>query len=152
MHLNRPIPSVFFAFLLTLCATVSFAQIQPDILPLTTPIAAYEIPQQAATTASFNNTRILTVALDMEPDWYAYGNIPGPMGRPTKLTATTQDGTLLRVIYPTGEKSRTALIRQRSSPYLPVARNYLSCSLRTHSRRFHCTLSCSCVIPQNASR
>ncbi|WP_242012247.1 protein-disulfide reductase DsbD family protein [Pseudodesulfovibrio cashew] len=45
---------------------------------------------------------VITLSLDMEPDWYAYSNVPGEMGKPTQLTGTTADGKDLTVVYPKG--------------------------------------------------
>lgn len=98
MLLTRPITSLFLALLLTLFATTSHALVQPKTLPLKTPVTAYQVSPDAGLHAD----RILTISLNMEPDWYAYGHIPGPMGRPTNLSATTQDGSPLRTIYPAG--------------------------------------------------
>jgi len=45
---------------------------------------------------------ILTLTLDMEPGWYTYADVPGGLGKPTRLTGMTADESPLAVFYPKG--------------------------------------------------
>jgi len=45
---------------------------------------------------------LLTVTLDIRDEWYTYSDTPGGLGKPTKLTGITADGTSLAASYPKG--------------------------------------------------
>jgi len=93
MQLTKPITSLFLAFLLTLVWSGSYAQITPKSIPMVTPIEAFQLD---------SDTLLLTITLDMEPEWYTYANDPGGMGKPTKLTGTTANGASISTVYPKG--------------------------------------------------
>ena len=93
MRITKPISTLFtILFLLVVCST-SYAQITPKHVPMSTPISAYKLN---------NDVAVITLSIDMEPDWYTYANDPGGMGKPTKFSGTLADGTQLTPIYPKG--------------------------------------------------
>ncbi|MEF2230527.1 MAG: cytochrome c biogenesis protein CcdA [Pseudodesulfovibrio sp.] len=49
---------------------------------------------------------LLVLTLDMEPDWYTYAHEPGGLGKPTRLTGETADGTPLTALYPKGTSKK----------------------------------------------
>ncbi|NDV20615.1 cytochrome C biogenesis protein [Pseudodesulfovibrio sp. JC047] len=99
MYDNKPLPILLFALALTLISAVCPAQAQPS--PMKALIHAYSIAPGVLNTSEAGAT-LLTITLDINPEWYAYSNIPGDSGKPTHLSAITADGTPLRVIYPKG--------------------------------------------------
>ena len=104
MYLTKPITTLFYTLMLTLACGVAHAQIQPSTLPMETPIEAFKLTGEATAALGIEGTALLTISINMEPDWYVYANIPGEMGKPTKLTATAADGTALTVFYPKGKE------------------------------------------------
>ena len=101
MQLNKLFFHVFLLLALTLCSVSAQAQIQPSNLPMTTLVEAFSVPSGTLGHADAEAV-VVTVTLTMEKDWYTYSNITGEMGKPTQLTATTQDGTPLTAFYPEG--------------------------------------------------
>lgn len=94
MSITKQITTLFVSLLLTAIWSVSYAQITPKNLPLNTDIQAYVVNDQNI---------LVTVTLNMEPDWYTYADEPGGMGKPTKLTGTLANGTTpIIAIYPKG--------------------------------------------------
>ncbi|BCS87383.1 protein-disulfide reductase DsbD family protein [Pseudodesulfovibrio sediminis] len=103
MSLTKPISTLFLTLLLILASTLGHAQIQPSKVPMKTVVEAFSIP---AGTFEAQDTQaiLLTVTMNMEPDWYAYSNLPAEMGKPTSLTATTANKHPLEVFYPKGKE------------------------------------------------
>lgn len=102
MHPNKPLSTFFLIIVSVLFAVAANAQIQPKALPMETAVEGFLVPP-----GSFNDNDeqavLLTVTLDMEPDWYTYSNLPMELGKPTRLTGTTSDGKSLTIIYPKGK-------------------------------------------------
>lgn len=93
MKITKLTTTLFITLLLALAWSASYAQIAPKTVPLNTPVTAYRLN---------NDVILLTISLDMEPDWYTYSNNPGPMSKPTTLSGTLADGTLITPIFPKG--------------------------------------------------
>jgi len=93
MQLNKLIRTLFLAFLFLALTAVAHAQDAAAPAQLETPVEAYETE---------NGKLVLTLTIDMDEDWYTYGNDPGGMGKPTQLIATAADGTVATVFYPKG--------------------------------------------------
>jgi thiol:disulfide interchange protein DsbD len=104
MHLSKPITTLFYTLILVLVSTFSHALVQPSKIALKTVVEAYQMDVESGTKDETGSGVLLTLSLNMEPDWYTYANIPGGMGKPTKLTATAADSTPLKVLYPTGKR------------------------------------------------
>ena len=104
MNLTKPITTLFCTILLILAGTFAHAQIQTPKLPFKTPIKAYELTDGANREAGLNGNLLLTISMDIEPDWYTYSHKPGEMGKPTRLIATAADKTQLPVFYPAGKQ------------------------------------------------
>lgn len=99
MHLTKQITTLFLSLLLTLAWSNAHAQITPSKVPLKTPIEAFK---------TGNGSLVLTLTIEMEPDWYTYADDPGGMGKPTQLSGTTAQGKSISAIYPKGIKKRDA--------------------------------------------
>jgi len=104
MHLSKPITTLFYTLMLVLIGTFSHALIQPSAIALKTPVEAFQLNAESHAATGIEDGVLLTISLTMEPDWYTYANIPGGMGKPTKLTATAADNTQLMVFYPAGKQ------------------------------------------------
>ena len=50
----------------------------------------------------FKEAALLVVTLEMEKDWYTYADEPGGMGKPTRLSGATADGSGIIPVYPDG--------------------------------------------------
>ena len=102
MPRTKPIFSFFVIAFLTLSAVAAKAQIQPSSLPMETEVHAFALAPDAVRPGSPGGT-LLALTLHIEKEWYAYSNILGETGKPTRLTATAADGTGLKVFYPKGK-------------------------------------------------
>nr|WP_321257419.1 cytochrome c biogenesis protein CcdA [uncultured Pseudodesulfovibrio sp.] len=91
MKITKQIFTLFYALLLSLSWTVAHAQISPGNIPMVTPVKAYWLAPDSL---------LLTLSLDMEPDWYTYADVPGGMGKPTRLSGTTASGATIKPLYP----------------------------------------------------
>nr|WP_287410355.1 cytochrome c biogenesis protein CcdA [Pseudodesulfovibrio sp.] len=91
MKITKQITTLFFALLLSLFWTTAHAQISPKSIPMTTPVEAYRLAPDAL---------LLTLSLNMEPDWYTYANDPGGLGKPTRLSGTTASDAAITPRYP----------------------------------------------------
>ncbi|AMK11637.1 protein-disulfide reductase DsbD family protein [Pseudodesulfovibrio indicus] len=103
MSLTKPLFSLFLTIALLLSASPGKAQIQPSSLAMTTAVQAYSLEPRTFG-ADFPGAVILALTLNIEEGWYAYSNIPGETGKPTRLTATAANGTTLKVLYPKGKE------------------------------------------------
>jgi thiol:disulfide interchange protein DsbD len=102
MHLTKPFTSLFLALLLSIAAAPCQAKILKGSKALTTPIQAFSLTAENRTRTGLDWQTVLSVSLDMVPDWYTYAHVPGGMGKPTTLTGTTADGKALAPLYPEG--------------------------------------------------
>jgi Thiol:disulfide interchange protein len=102
MHLTKPFPTLFLTLALLLLARVCPAQVSPASVALTTAVHAYSMTDEARAQAGVDWKVLLTVTLDMEPQWYTYADDPGDIGKPTVLSGTTADGVALVPVYPAG--------------------------------------------------
>ena len=102
-----PINKLFFTLLLSALllvpARAANALVQPSSLAMKTSVAPYSVPPDAMGPGSPGGT-LLALTMHIDKDWYAYSNIPGETGKPTRLTATAADGTALAVFYPKGKE------------------------------------------------
>jgi len=58
---------------------------------MATPVEAYRLTP---------GSLLLTLSLNMEPDWYTYADDPGGMGKPTRLSGTSASGATITPRYP----------------------------------------------------
>lgn len=93
MSITKLFPTLFLTLLLTLIHGVSMALVTPKNVPLETPVTAYRLDDERL---------VLTIALEMEEEWYTYANDPGGIGKPTILSGTAANGVKLTPVYPTG--------------------------------------------------
>jgi thiol:disulfide interchange protein DsbD len=76
---------------------------QPSTLAMKTSVAPFSLAPDEMEPGSPGGT-LLALTMHIDKDWYAYSNIPGETGKPTRLTATAADGTALTVYYPKGKE------------------------------------------------
>jgi thiol:disulfide interchange protein DsbD len=93
MRTTKQNATLFLILLLTLIFGSSTAHASSMKIPLKMPMAAYN---------TGTGETIITIAFEMEQDWYTYAKDPGGMGKPTKVTGATADGAPIRVLYPKG--------------------------------------------------
>ncbi|WP_419788062.1 protein-disulfide reductase DsbD family protein [Pseudodesulfovibrio sp.] len=83
--------TLVFSVILFSLSTIAYGGSLADSV-LKTPMEAFRT----------DNGVILTVALNVEKDWYTYSDKPGGMGKPTRLTGITADKSPLVAFYPAG--------------------------------------------------
>jgi thiol:disulfide interchange protein DsbD len=102
-----PINKLFFALLLSalllLPARPANALVQPSSLAMKTSMAPFAVAPDAMGPGTPGGM-LLALTMHIDKEWYAYSNIPGETGKPTRLTATAADGTALSVFYPRGKE------------------------------------------------
>lgn len=91
MKITKQIITLFSTLLLALSWTIAYAQISPGNIPMSTPMEAYRLTPDSL---------LLTLSLDMEPDWHTYADDPGGLGKPTRLSGTTASGEKISPRYP----------------------------------------------------
>jgi thiol:disulfide interchange protein DsbD len=72
-------------------------------MAMKTSVAPFAVAPDAMGPGASGGT-LLALTMHIDKDWYAYSNIPGETGKPTRLTATAADGTALSVFYPRGKE------------------------------------------------
>lgn len=92
---------LLFTLLLLLLSGQAHAQFASTTLPINVKTDVYRLQ-------STPKTLLLTLTLDLEPDWYTYGHEPGDTGKPTVLTGMTQAGSPITAVYPPGKRKRDA--------------------------------------------
>ncbi|EGB13858.1 Protein-disulfide reductase [Pseudodesulfovibrio mercurii] len=102
MPINKLLFTLLLSALLFLPATPAKALVQPSSLPMETSVEPFAVSPGAVRPGSPGGT-LLALTLHIHKDWYAYSNVPGETGKPTRLTATAADGTGLTVFYPRGK-------------------------------------------------
>ena len=102
MHLTRPFLTLFLVLPLLLSGCVCPAQAAPSQPPARTTVEAYSLTDAARAQAGLDWQYVLTITLDMDPDWYTYADDPGGMGKPTTLSGATADTLPIVPIYPAG--------------------------------------------------
>ena len=95
----------FLLLALLLVPTAGHGQIQASTLPIQVAVQGYAVPSGTLDDDT-SGAVLLTVSLDIEPDWYIYANIPGETGKPTHLSAVTAGGIPLRVVYPAAKEKQ----------------------------------------------
>ncbi|QJB58519.1 cytochrome C biogenesis protein [Pseudodesulfovibrio sp. zrk46] len=91
MKISKPFITLFFTLFLALAWTPAYAQITPKTIPMTMPVEAYRLDK---------STLLLTLSLDMAPEWYTYADNPGGMGKPTRLSGSSAAGNAILPRYP----------------------------------------------------
>jgi len=69
-----------------------------------TVVEAYKLTDETRAATGIEGAVLLTITINMEPDWYTYANVPGGMGKPTTINAIAADNTKLTAFYPKGKK------------------------------------------------
>jgi thiol:disulfide interchange protein DsbD len=103
MPINKLLFALLLSALLLMPARPANALEQPSALAMKTSVAAFSVDPDAIWPGSPGGA-LLAMTLHIDKDWYTYSNIPGDTGKPTRLTATTADGTALAVFYPKGKE------------------------------------------------
>lgn len=93
MQITKLFTKLFLTLLLTMVWSGAYAQITPTKIPMSTQVHSYKTSDDMV---------LLTIRLDMEPEWYTYADDPGGMGKPTRLTGQTAGGAPVAAIYPEG--------------------------------------------------
>lgn len=103
MPINKLLFAVLLSALLLMPTGPANALVQPSSLAMKTTVAPFSVAPDAMGPGSAGGT-LLALTMHIDKEWYSYSNIPGETGKPTRLTATTADGTALTVFYPTGKE------------------------------------------------
>ncbi len=102
MPVKKSLTILFITLLFLLAGSMASAQPAKSKSPLTTRVDVYRLTNVEQQESDIKAPLLLTIALDMIPDWYTYAQDPGGMGKPTKLTGTTANGASVTTIYPKG--------------------------------------------------
>ena len=94
MRLTKPITTLFISLVLTLICSVNTPYAASSDELLKTPVTAYRLN---------DTTLVLTITMDMAPEWYAYANDPGDLGKPTQLSGKTANDSAITAAYPAGK-------------------------------------------------
>jgi len=97
--------------ILTCClmATAAAQERHGDV-PLGTRWAAYTVGEKARAETGLSARRLAVLFLEPDRDWHTYANDPGPLGKPTRLTVSLDNGkTTLPTLYPPGTPKPDAL-------------------------------------------
>jgi thiol:disulfide interchange protein DsbD len=103
MPINKLLFALLLSALLLLPARPANALVQPSSLAMRTSVAPFALSPDAMGPGTPGGT-LLALTMHIDKEWYAYSNIPGETGKPTRLTATAADGTALSVFYPRGKE------------------------------------------------
>ncbi|MUM77079.1 cytochrome C biogenesis protein [Pseudodesulfovibrio sp. F-1] len=103
MQLTKRFSILFSLILLILAAGSRPSLAAPRTLPIEPGIQVFTLSDDSRRQLGLDLSHVLTVSLDMEPEWYTYANVPGGMGKPTILSGTTGDTLPLVSLYPIGK-------------------------------------------------
>jgi len=70
-------------------------------LPLGTSWSVFTLTAKAQSESGLTSGRLAVLFIEPDQGWYTYANVPGGLGKPTKLTASL-GATPLRTLYPAG--------------------------------------------------
>jgi len=103
MQLTKRFSSLFFLIVLILSAWVRPVDAAPKTLPIEPDIQVFSLSEASRSLLGLDWSHLLTISLDMEPEWYTYAHVPGGMGKPTVLSGATADTMPLAPLYPAGK-------------------------------------------------
>jgi thiol:disulfide interchange protein len=102
--LNFCRPLLVVLLCLGLSVSVALAQERHGDYPLSTKWEAFSLGQQARAQSGLAATRLAVLFIEPDAGWYTYALDPGGIGKPTRLTASLDNGkTRLAAYYPPGK-------------------------------------------------
>ncbi len=88
---------------LGLFASISSAQDRHGDYPMSTRWEVYSLGQEARTQSGLSARHLAILFIEPDAGWYTYAQDPGGFGKPTRLTASLDNGkTRLAAVYPPG--------------------------------------------------
>lgn len=96
--------SILLALLfLSLSSVAAVGQERHEDYPMSTQWAAFSLGQEARAQSGLSATRLAVLFIEPDAGWYTYAKDPGGTGKPTRLTASLDNGkTWLTAYYPPG--------------------------------------------------
>ncbi|MFH1915364.1 MAG: cytochrome c biogenesis protein CcdA [Pseudomonadota bacterium] len=103
MQLTKRFSSLFLFLSLILATGVLPAVAASTPPPMEPGIMVFSLSDESRQQLGLDWSHVVTISLDMEPEWYTYAHVPGGIGKPTTLSGATADTLPLVPMYPAGK-------------------------------------------------
>lgn len=103
MQPTKGFSSLFLLLSLILATGIRPAMATPAPPPMEPVIRVFALSDDSRQQLGLDWSHVVTISLDMEPEWYTYAHVPGGMGKPTTLSGATADTLPLVPLYPAGK-------------------------------------------------